>query len=272
MAVLAAAFLAVTSALSAIATQGIASSSASIPASMAASPRHTTIPVPGPSVLFEVTSQGWTQAIKRWRSDHAGSWRVRGGELANTGKGQKLCDYDPGKYCRYEALILAPYRVRTTHYAIQADVRLSNPTADRMAAGIVFRAHEMAVHPAPLVIAGVGGILESCGDGTPSGPRGLGMCAGTGDLVSSYAMNRKGSALIGLFTPGHTWHVYRIEVRGKRYRLLIDGHVMEAVTDIRPETDFGDRFGFYATLDAGAPQHISIRSVTVVRLRSSVRQ
>jgi hypothetical protein len=77
--------------LSAALSQGMTPSWASVRAFEAASPTPTDLPLPGtPTILFQVTSQGWPQAINDWEPDHIRSWTVQNGALTSNGKGSEL--------------------------------------------------------------------------------------------------------------------------------------------------------------------------------------
>jgi hypothetical protein len=59
---------------------------------------------------------------------------------------------------------------------------------------------------------------------------------------------------IAFYTADPGWHTWRVEVRNKRYRLLVDGNELEVATDTRPGSQLGN------------PRSMWIRRVTVYRL------
>jgi hypothetical protein len=219
------------------------------------------------TILYQVRQGEWRQAITRWKAYPASAWWVSKGILtthpASPPRGVQLCGNDSGhKYCNYLAVLYAPYRVTRKDYAVETRMRVFSHTAILATGawlGLIFRfriqqGYDAAVTPGVFgawVSAGPGGFSAECSGGT-SEETSLGMCASIDPLVPP---SWRG------YDPGTAWHIYRVEVRRNRYRLIIDGREIQAANDSRSDAQLGKRLGLFS-LDTG----IEIQSFTVSTL------
>jgi hypothetical protein len=141
-------------------------------------------------------------------------------------------------------VIWAPYRPPTDDYAVEAEIQvISNPNCcDGF--GIVVRGDGSGSGRDNNYKAGIG-------HGGDSGPYGAVVIAG--DPFHCCLGHQA-------FSPGKGLHTYRLEVKGKTIRLLIDNALIHEVTDNRFLT--GRRVGLWAYT---SPQ-VSVHSFRVFQL------
>lgn len=202
-------------------------------------------PLHGTRPLVQVTSQQWQRAITRWTAYPAGSWVARSGNLTNGSPGRKFCGPggDRPNNCSLVSLIAAPNHIPTTRYAVEARVRFGG-VSDGPFGGLVLLSR-MSSAADPWLFVGTHGIFGRCGTGpvligkVPDDiqPCGLSILARPNPPIWNYRDD-------------HRWHVYRLEVRDRQYRLFIDGRKMEVIKNwrgpnLRPPVGRGARFGFY---------------------------
>jgi hypothetical protein len=161
-----------------------------------------------PKVLYQAN---WRSSTAGWTAG-GGAWPVRNGLLTNTSDDSST--------------FVAPYTVTRTSYALEATIRLVSwrysSESENNAFGVLFRgAGKGQGNPASGLMGGV--------------VRGFLGCAGlfswaaiaTADVDSEVLKQNS------TFRPGNGWHRYRVEVRGNRLRLLVDGRERNAVTSTR---------------------------------------
>ena len=155
----------------------------------------------------------WTGNMAGWT--HGGdAWTVQG----------KLLQYSGDA----ASVMLAPYTVTRTSYAVQAKIKLiafkDTGLSESRGYGIDVRATSAGDPTQSTVglVAGVGRGFMGC-DGVSS--QAVFTTADT-DFTSLKKHNAS-------FQPSHAWHLFRVEVRGNAIKLIVDGHVENTVTTKR---------------------------------------
>jgi hypothetical protein len=136
-------------------------------------------------------------------------WSYANGILANDGSGALNGPW-----------IAAPYQPQTADYAVEAEIQIVrvNQVECSGGAGLIARATDDAGYAAGVVYG-----LDACED--------LHLRIGTRARPGVYG----GSPIADTknFSPGASWHTYRLEVKGTSVRLLVDGTLMAEGTDDR---------------------------------------
>jgi hypothetical protein len=191
----------------------------------------TTAPTPttrSGTVLYQADQLGGLDAF----AGTAG-WSYANGLLMNDGSGALNGPW-----------IAAPYLPRTTDYAVEAEIQIVRVSQDECSggAGLIARANGTAGYA-----AGIAYGIDACKD--------LHLRIGSKEPPGIYG----GSPIADTknFSPGASWHTYRLEVKEENVRLLVDGTLMAEGTDDRYQ-DAG-QVGIWSD-----GTQINVRRITVV--------
>lgn len=227
-------------------------------------------PLPSVRPLFQVSPSQWQGAMTRWTAYPAGSWTVEGGALTNRLTGVKFCGEEYGhKSCSWTSLVAAPYHIPTTRYALDVVVRIQGSHGESDV-GTILLSPNTSAGPVLWLTMGDNGIHGSCPSNPPMlvghDPNYMAVC---GFPISAVHGPRS-------FAPpmDNGWHHYRLQVRGKHYRLFIDGQLKEVLNDPRPAAARGVVPGFYASGPTKVPSgttynRIWVQSITITALPTS---
>ncbi|MDQ3779516.1 MAG: DUF1080 domain-containing protein [Chloroflexota bacterium] len=118
-----------------------------------------------------------------------------------------------------EPWAIGPYRPDDEDYALEAEVRVRD-----LAPNVCDQSFGIVAGPDGNGVVWGGGVIFRCPGGEPSG-----RITDVANVGNGYNQDREIAS--GAFDPGDTWHTYRLEVRGNRLTLLIDGEEVANGTD-----------------------------------------
>lgn len=197
-------------------------------------------PAPGTESTLPFRAD-WSRGLSGWGGSD--DWSAAGGMLVSDGSGY-------GE----RASMIAPLELGAGDgIAIEAEIRLDRYADEgrfggRASFGVAARVQKNGEGYGAGHCYSLGRYVPICAGGRHGEHRSVLWTAGSADVID-----------FGAFRPGDGWHTYRLELRGNRLTLLIDGAVAAGGQDNRYL--MGSRVGLWSNRTA-----ISVRSFTVTSI------